>query len=79
MDFIRTISNIEIILITLFVLSYMIYMFRLYKINKHIKVDTQSVIIKFIVRSIYFSLMIISLLGPTFGVDKEEIKVVGKI
>ena len=78
MNLIRTFSNIEIILISLFVISYMIYIFRLYRINKHIKVDTQNVFIKFIVRSIYFSLMIISLLGPTFGVDKEEIKVVGK-
>ena len=78
MDLLRAFSNIEVALISLFIISYMIYMFRLYRINKHIKVDTQSVLIKFIVRSIYFSLMIISLLGPTFGVDKEEIKVIGK-
>ena len=69
MNLIRTFSNIEIILISLFVISYMIYIFRLYRINKHIKVDTQNVFIKFIVRSIYFSLMIISLLVELFSTN----------
>ena len=75
MDLLRAFSNIEVALISLFIISYMIYMFRLYRINKHIKVDTQSVLIKFIVRSIYFSLMIIMIFGDMLiMISQQEVE-----
>ena len=61
-----------------FILFYIIYLSRLYSINKSIKVYKRQVFYKFILRSFYFTLLIISLLGPSFGDNKKEINVVGK-
>ena len=51
---------------------------KLGNINKSIPVNYYNIIIKFSLRTIYFSLFIISLLGPSFGESKKEIQIVGK-
>ncbi len=78
MDWIRNIGSIEVILITLFIFFYSLYFVKLSNINKSISVNYHSIIIKFSLRTIYFSLFIISLLGPSFGESKKEIQIVGK-
>lgn len=78
MDWIRNIGIIEIILITLFVFFYFLYFIKIKNINKTISVNYNNILIKFFLRIIYFSLFIISLLGPSFGDSKKEIKIVGK-
>ena len=78
MDSIRNIGSIEVILITLFIFFYSLYFVKLSNINKFITVNYHSIIIKFSLRTIYFSLFIISLLGPSFGESKKEIQIVGK-
>ena len=78
MNFLKPFGSFEIIIILCFITLYSIYFVRLVKINKKIKVNKSKAFYKFILRSIYLSLMIIALLGPSFGENKEEIDLVGK-
>ncbi len=78
MNFLKPFGSFEIIIISCFITLYSIYFVRLVKINKKIKVNKSKAFYKFILRSTYLSLMIIALLGPSFGENKEEIDLVGK-
>ena len=78
MDFIKPIGMTEIIIISAFSIFYVLYLLRLNSINKKIRVYKSKVFFKLILRSTYFVLLIISLLGPSFGENKQEVNVVGK-
>ena len=78
MEYIKEFGFIEILLILTFIIFYLIYIVRLLRINSSISVSFKGVITKVIFRSTYFFLMIIALLGPSFGSSKKEIKVIGK-
>lgn len=78
MNFLKSFGVIESLIILSFIITYLIYAVRLYKINKKIKVTRSRVLYKLILRSIYFSLLIISLLGPSFGENQEKVDIVGK-
>ena len=78
MNFLKSFGVIESLIILSFIITYLIYAIRLYKINKKIKVTKSRVLYKLILRSIYFSLLIISLLGPSFGENQEKVDIVGK-
>ena len=78
MEYIKEFGFIEILLILTFFIFYLIYIVRLLRINSRISVSFKRVITKVIFRSTYFFLMIIALLGPSFGSSKKEIKVIGK-
>ena len=78
MEYIKEFGFIEILLILTFIIFYLIYIVRLLRINSSISVSFKGVITKIIFRSTYFFLMIIALLGPSFGISKKEIKVIGK-
>ena len=78
MEYIKEFGFIEILLILAFIIFYLIYIVRLLRINSSISVSFKGVITKIIFRSTYFFLMIIALLGPSFGNSKKEIKVIGK-
>ena len=78
MEYIKEFGFIEILLILTFIIFYVIYIVRLLRINSSISVSFKGVITKIIFRSTYFFLMIIALLGPSFGSSKKEIKVIGK-
>ena len=78
MEWIRNISSIEIILISLFVIFYSLYLIKLHRINKSINVNYKNIYTKLLLRTLYIALVIIALLGPSFGESKKEIKIVGK-
>ena len=78
MEYIKEFGFIEILLILTFIIFYLIYIVRLLRINSRISVSFKGIITKIIFRSTYFFLMIIALLGPSFGSSKKEIKVIGK-
>ena len=78
MGYVKEFGFIEILLILTFFIFYLIYIVRLLRINSRISVSFKGVITKVIFRSTYFFLMIIALLGPSFGSSKKEIKVIGK-
>jgi Ca-activated chloride channel homolog len=78
MNFLKSLDYSELTLFFLFIIFYSIYIVRIYRINKKIEVSIKKVIYKLILRSIYFFLMIIALLGPSFGDNKKEVNIVGK-
>ena len=78
MDFIKPIGITEITIISSFFILYVLYLIRLNNINKKIKVNKRKVFFKLILRLAYFILIIVSLLGPSFGENKQEVNVVGK-
>ena len=78
MNFLKSLDYSELTIFFLFTIFYSIYLVRIYRINKKIEVSIKKVIYKLILRSSYFFLMIIALLGPSFGDNKKEVNIVGK-
>ena len=78
MNFLKSLDYSELTLFFLFIIFYSIYIVRIYRINKKIEVSIKKVIYKLILRSFYFFLMIIALLGPSFGDNKKEVNIIGK-
>lgn len=74
----RTIGTEEMIFISLFVLLYGIYLFRVYNVAKALKSPMRRILIKLTLRTVYFGLFIVALLGPSFGQSTKEVKSVGK-
>jgi Ca-activated chloride channel homolog len=74
----RAFGITEIILITLFVVLYGAYLYRVIRISRALKTPYRTVFIKLILRSAAFALLIIALLGPSFGTSKKEVQSVGK-
>jgi Ca-activated chloride channel homolog len=69
---------LEYSLIFLFILFYVAFIYRNRLIARRLNSNRYSVLFKFTLRLIYFSLMIVALLGPSFGETRKEIKAVGK-
>ncbi|MDX2195012.1 MAG: VWA domain-containing protein [Cytophagales bacterium] len=68
----------ELILIGSIVFFYFIYIVRVSYLAIVLKTGFRSVFIKLFFRSIYLILIVISLMSPTFGDIKKEIKSIGK-
>jgi Ca-activated chloride channel homolog len=78
MNWLREITQSEYFYITAFLVLYLVYAVRMYIISKKIRISVRRLLMKFVLRSAYFSLFIIALLGPSFGDIKKEIKAIGK-
>ena len=74
----RPFGTYEMIIIGLFILAYILYILRIVKIGKALNTPIYGVFGKVALRTIYFGLFIVSLLGPSFGSSKREIKSIGK-
>lgn len=68
----------EGVLIALFVIFYLLYILRVVRIGKQLHTSYSKVFIKLFVRTLYFALFIVALLGPSIGSGKKEVKSVGK-
>ncbi|WNB18625.1 vWA domain-containing protein [Marivirga arenosa] len=78
MTWISSLGFEEIIFIIIFLILYFAYTFRVFTVAKRVGQAYSNILPKFLLRSLMFALLIISLLGPSFGDDKKEIKAVGK-
>lgn len=78
MTWYRSFSGFEILVIILFIILYAAYIFRMFRIGKVLKISYRSLTIKLIVRSAFFLLLVIALLGPSFGDTSREVKAIGK-
>lgn len=74
----RSFSGFELLVISIFIILYMAYLFRMFRIGKILKISYRTLITKAILRSTYFLLFIIALMGPSFGDTSREVKVIGK-
>lgn len=71
-------NSLMITLATIFTLLYGFYLYRFWKINRKITVIKRRLVWKMILRSLYFSLFLIALTGPSIGSAMKEIKQEGK-
>lgn len=78
MNWSQSIGTFEGVAIILFILFYLLYSVRMARISRKIGTPIHRTIIKLILRCAYFALIIIALLGPSFGESSREIKSVGK-
>ncbi len=68
----------EGLMIVIFLVGYGLYLGRIIKISRTLHTPFKSIFIKLFLRTVFMALLIIALLGPTFGESKREIKSVGK-
>jgi Ca-activated chloride channel family protein len=74
----RELGITEIIFMTAFAVFYMLYAIRIVRIARQLNTPFRNVFIKLFLRTLYFGLFMIALLGPSFGGSKKEVKSVGK-
>ncbi|MFD2515095.1 VWA domain-containing protein [Pontibacter locisalis] len=78
MTWYQTITLLEILFGTLFFVLYLGYLYRVWKVARFFKQRPHVVWFKFLLRHLYLALIIIAILGPSFGAMKKEIKTIGK-
>ncbi len=78
MTWYKTLSGTELLFIALFIVFYLAYIYRVIHIGRVLKTNLRAVITKLILRSAYFALFIVALLGPSFGDTSREVKSIGK-
>lgn len=78
MSWANSLSITELVLIGLFLALYAGYFIRVFLVAARLGTGYGKVLFKFILRSFYFALLIIALLGPSFGESTREIKSIGK-
>ncbi|MCC5946611.1 MAG: VWA domain-containing protein [Bernardetiaceae bacterium] len=74
----RNLGAFEWISILFFVVFYGLYVWRTYSLASQLKTSASYVWFKFAVRTLYFTLFIVALLGPSFGDTKKEVQTIGK-
>lgn len=78
MNWYKNFGTYETALILLFILGYLLYAYRFYRASRVVKAQLNVFIIKLVLRTLVFALLLMAWLGPTFGQGKKEIKAVGK-
>ncbi|MFN8356531.1 MAG: VWA domain-containing protein [Spirosomataceae bacterium] len=78
MNWYRDLSNVEYFFISCFFILYLIYLGRTLWIAYQLRSTARSVVLKFILRSSYFALLIMALLDPSFGDTQGSLKAFGR-
>jgi Ca-activated chloride channel family protein len=68
----------ELAFIGTFIVAYSLYLFRVISIARRLNTPFATVFIKLFLRTAYFALFIIAVLGPLYGGSKKEVKSIGK-
>jgi len=68
----------QIIVVVAFTILYGIFIFKIVRISRTLNTPYYTIFFKLAVRTVFFALLIIAFLGPSFGDAKKEIKSVGK-
>ena len=78
MTWYRSFSITELIFVGIFLLFYAIYIWRVIRIATSLNTGFNGIFVKVLIRTVYFALLIIALLGPAFGEARREVQSVGK-
>lgn len=78
MDWYRQLGTTEIGFIIAFVFFYGLYLFRIIRVARALNTPFSRVFIKLFLRTLFFALLIVAILGPSFGGAKKEVKAIGK-
>jgi len=78
MSWAKSLGITEFVLIGLFLILYAGYFIRVFMVASRLGIPYGKVFFKLIIRTLYFALLIVALLGPSFGESNREIKSIGK-
>jgi Ca-activated chloride channel family protein len=78
MNWFAQIGQYEYLIMGIFCLLYLLFAVRTYLISRRLRSPVSLFWVKFLLRSGFLGLVIVSLLGPSFGGVKKEVKAVGK-
>lgn len=78
MNWYRELGLTEVVFMGAFLLLYVLYLLRVINVARSLNTPFTTVFIKLFIRSIFFALLIIAILGPSFGGSKKEVKSIGK-
>jgi len=78
MTWFRSIGTTEIVFVSIFVIAYAAYMFRLFRVAKRLNTTFRPLLFKILLRTLALALIIVALLGPSFGETTKEVKSEGK-
>ncbi|MDQ2657086.1 MAG: VWA domain-containing protein [Bacteroidota bacterium] len=78
MNWYRTLGTTELVFIGAFIALYGLYLFRVIRVARILSTPFSNVFIKLFIRTVFFALLIVAILGPSFGGSKKEVKSVGK-
>lgn len=74
----KSVGTTELVFIGLFIVFYGLYIARLVIISKRLNTGFRPLAFKIVLRTLGFTLLIVSLLGPSFGDTQKEVKSEGK-
>jgi Ca-activated chloride channel family protein len=74
----RELGATELVFIAAFVLLYGLYVFRIISVARTLSTSFSRIFIKLFVRTLFFALLMVAILGPSFGGSKKEVKSIGK-
>lgn len=77
-DWYRSLGITEIIFIGAFIALYAFYLFRVIRVARILNTPFSRVFLKLALRTAFFALLIVAILGPSFGGSKREVKSIGK-
>lgn len=78
MTWYRELGTLEITFIVLFTTLYIAYMYRVINIAKKLHTPFSKLFVKLVLRFTMFALLIVALLGPSYGETSKEVKSIGK-
>ncbi|AKD05743.1 aerotolerance regulator BatB [Pontibacter korlensis] len=78
MTWYQTLTLLEILFGAIFFVLYIGYLLRVRRVAQFFKQRPHGVWIKFLLRHLYLLLLVIAILGPSFGAMKKEIRTIGK-
>lgn len=78
MNWYRQLGTTEFVFIVAFVLFYGLYVFRVIRVARVLNTPFARVFIKMFVRTLFFALLMVAILGPSFGGSRKEVKSIGK-
>lgn len=78
MTWLYSIGTTEIIFTIIFLVLYLAFLARTFWLARQLKTSARAVIPKFFLRSSYFILIFIALLGPSFGVSSQTVRSEGR-
>ncbi len=78
MTWFNELGRIELILIGVFIFLYILYLGKIHRIASMLKTSAKGSFIKLFLRIIYFTLIVLAILGPSFGEVSKEVESKGK-
>jgi len=78
MTWFKPFETADFFLIGIFSILYLAYLWRVIRIGRALQTDYRSVFIKVLLRTAFFGLLIVALLGPSFGETSKEVRSIGK-